>query len=90
MFNGPRGHSYMAEYCCFICGEKSVLDISLAGGRASAAFLLSHHLECSMGLLTSFQQTCQVPLKWKVPHFSFFFFPFFLIVYLMRTETKYF
>lgn len=92
MFNGPSGHSYMAEYSRFICGEKSVLDINLAGGRISTAFLLlSHQLECSMGLLTSFQQTCQVPLRWKVPHFSYFIF-FFLIasLYLMKMETKYF
>lgn len=73
----------MAEYCCYACNEKSVLDISLAGGRISTAFLLhSHHLECSMGLLTIFQQTCQAPLRWKVPHF------FFLIaaLYLMKTK----
>lgn len=62
----------MAEYCHFICGEKSVLDISLAAGRISAAFLLlSHLVECGMGLQTSFQPVCQVPLRWKVPHFSY-------------------
>lgn len=70
MFNAPSGHSYKAEYYCSISSEKSVLDISLARRRVSTALLLfSHHLECSMGLLTSFQQTCQVILSWKVTHF---------------------
>lgn len=93
MLNSPSGHSYMAEYCHFICGEKSVLDISMAGGRISIAFLLlSHHLECGMALQTSFQQVCQVPLRWQtLIFFSFFFFSLpDSISLFMKMESKHF
>lgn len=92
MFNSPSGRTYMAEYCHFICDEKYVLDISLAGGRISTAFLLlSHHLECSMGLQTSFQQVSKSHSDGKSLTSLIFFAIFFLpdgTSLFVKMETK--
>lgn len=96
MFNSPSGHSYMAEYCHFICGEKSVLDISLAAGRISAAFLLlSHHVECGMGFKQAFSRSAKSHSDGKSLTSRIVFFFWFVLLpdsisFFMKIETKYF
>lgn len=50
----------MAEYCCFICNEKSVLDISVARGRISTAFLLR---STTWNAVWAFSQSFSRPAK---------------------------